>query len=158
VGSRKTSIRPVVPGDAEYVAARLHPSGVEEVKNSIYATAQQALAVALSWSVEARTGTVDGIPFVIYGVCAQSLLSPAGVPWMLCTTDIHKCPITFARQSRRLFEEWRARFEYLVNYVDASDEIAVKWVRWMGFDLHPAEPYGRSQKLCYKFTARGHLG
>ena len=40
----------------------------------------------------------------------------------------------------------------MFNYVDARHTDAIRWLKWLGFTLHPATPYGPFDLPFHKFT------
>ena len=51
--------------------------------------------------------------------------------WMLCTPDIHRYPITFAREAKRYVD---SRTEPLLwNIVDSRNKVHLKLLRFLGF-------------------------
>ena len=54
-----------------------------------------------------------------------------GVIWMLCTPDIQRYPITFAREAKRFVD---SREEPLLwNIVDCRNTVHLKLLRFLGF-------------------------
>ena len=58
-------------------------------------------------------------------------VSENGMIWMLCTPEIHKYPITFARESKRFIE--RQQHKLLWNIVDKRNKVHIKLLRFLGF-------------------------
>ena len=51
--------------------------------------------------------------------------------WMLCTPDIHRYPITFAREAKRYVD---SRKEPLLwNIVDSRNKVHLKLLKFLGF-------------------------
>jgi hypothetical protein len=48
-------------------------------------------------------------------------------------------------------ERWRKRYGRMTNYVDARHTKAVRWIKWMGFEVLPAIPLGPQQALFHPF-------
>ena len=45
--------------------------------------------------------------------------------------------------------------EVLINYTDARYTKALRWLRWLGFHMHEAVPYGVNGELFHPMTLRG---
>jgi hypothetical protein len=98
----------------------------------------------------ARTVFIDDEPAAMFGIIDYG---DHDVVWAVFTRAIDRHPIAFLRESRRLAEAFDRE---VVNYVDARNEKAVKWFRWLGFDVSEPEPYGPAGALFHRFTnARG---
>jgi hypothetical protein len=58
-------------------------------------------------------------------------VGPEGDIWMLCTPDIHRYPITFAREAKRYVD---SRPEPLLwNIVDSRNKMHLKLLKFLGF-------------------------
>jgi hypothetical protein len=53
------------------------------------------------------------------------------------------------RESKRLAESFPCE---VVNYVDARNVRAVKWFKWLGFEVSEPEPFGLNGELFHRFT------
>ena len=54
-----------------------------------------------------------------------------GVIWMLCTPDIHRYPITFAREAKRYVDNRKEPL--LWNIVDCRNTVHLKLLKFLGF-------------------------
>ena len=87
----------------------------------------------------------------MFGIGRMTLLSQVGAPWLLGTEEIAKHGMHFLRASKRYIESQRKRYSLLLNYVDARHIIAIRWVRFLGFELLPAEPIGVDRMPFHQF-------
>lgn len=137
--------------DIAELAPRLRPADVAEVLASGGHTAEQALLsswLASRWcyTVYDQTG-----PLAMFGVSPWE--ENAGCPWMLGSQrlmDVHKR--TFILGSRQVVARMQAEFTSLENYVDARNIASIRWLRWLGFTIHPAQPWGVSRLPFHRFT------
>lgn len=114
-----------------------------EVWAATHSTPIQALTYARKVSRDtAYTWLVDGRVVAMWGVGFLTSLSMEGTPWMLSAEGLSRHGRTFARGSKIVAAEWRARYPILRNFVDARHKVALRWVEWMGFTILPAIPYG----------------
>jgi hypothetical protein len=115
-------------------------------RREIYYTALLTPAAAVgfttSTSVGKWTGLVDGEVAAIFGVARRSAISSIGVPWLLSTDAIERVPVTVARKSRVYFERIARAFPVMENHVLAENVQTVDWLKWLGFDMEEAKPYG----------------
>ena len=104
-------------------------------------------------SVECYTGLCGGKPVCMFGVGANTLLSRDGSPWMLGTKDlsVYVPSLMFLRLNRAFVEYITPRYDSLVNFVDARNLQSIDWLRWLGFTIYPAKPYGVEQLPFHKF-------
>jgi hypothetical protein len=137
----------------EYVAQRLRKSDQDEVFNSDGITGEQA--VWESWAESDLCRCIegdDGTPVAICGV-------NKGVIWLLGTDELF-ASTSHVRQFIKggkpwingLVDDWGC----LHNWVYGKNTQSMKWLRSLGFTIHPAEPYGPfSQLFCYFERRKG---
>lgn len=146
----------MVPATLEhvlYLAPRLRKADVEEMWAAHHVEPEMGLIISLEVSRDTGyTGLVDGKPVCIYGVAAPSLLVDAGRPWMVGSDSIPKHSLRFLRESRKVVKAWREQHPRMFNYVDARHDEAIKWLKWLGFSIHEAAPYGAGQLPFHRFT------
>ena len=105
-------------------------------------TPWEALESSLDASVEAWAGLADGRVLCIFGVAPLSILGNGLIPWMLSSTELPKHARQFARVSKGVVAIWKEKYPRLENLVDARYSTAVRWLKWLGFNVHPAEAIG----------------
>lgn len=93
-------------------------------------------------STWANVGLVDGVPACVFGVVQVGLFGPAAVPWAMTTPLVDRHRRAFMRHSRQWVDKMTADHALLFNYVDARYSAAIRWLRWLGFDIMSPEPYG----------------
>ncbi len=76
-------------------------------------------------------------------------VGPEGDIWMLCTPEIHRYPVTFARESKRFVE---SRTEPLLwNIVDKRNTVHLKLLKFLGFKFLREFPFGPNQLTFIEF-------
>ena len=128
----------------------------EHDKQEVNAATRMGLWNAVETSVNlssySKTGLVNDELVCMWGVCPISLLSSSGSPWMLGTDLIEKKQRVFLRRSKPWLDDIRKDYKYLENFVDARNVLSVKWLKWLGFEMDEAEPYGIHGEPFHKFT------
>lgn len=135
-----------------HVAEHMREADRREVFASSGFGAESALRASFNASEECYVGLVDDVPVCIFGVVRASLLSRKGIPWMLGTPDLETHAMTLLRVSRRVMKAWKTRFDRLENHVDARNTKSIQWLRWLGFTIHDAKPYGVFGHPFHHFT------
>lgn len=131
----EVDVRPVQPGDIEFVAEHMRVADIAEVYACGHAPLE-ALRFSVDRSAMVRTATVCGRPAAIFGVAPLgSVLDPRGAPWLLGTDDVPLAPRALARLARFYTREMLGAFPHLVNSVHARNAPAVAWLTHMGFRL-----------------------
>lgn len=95
----------------------------------------RALHSILETSIYARVAKLDGAVVAMWGLVSRSTLSPIGQPWCLTTVLVNQHRKLFIGYSRRFLNEMLAICPRLEVYVDAEYKAAVRWMRWLGFEL-----------------------
>lgn len=117
---------------------------------------ESALEQSFKHSSRVWTGlTKDGLPCCMFGVAAQSALSDTGSPWLLATDDVYKVWIELLRHSKYYVGQMSEGFSLLENWVAAHNTTSIRWLKWCGFELEEAAPFGPDQVLFHRFTMGG---
>lgn len=75
-------------------------------------------------------------------------------PWALSTAMLDKRPKAFVKHSRALVRDMLATHPHLYNFVDARNTKSIRWLRSVGFTIHPAIAYGVSGLPFHPFEMR----
>jgi len=136
------------------VADCLRPADRQEIWAATLATPHEALDISLSFSTLAWTGLIDGVPFVMFGVAAASPWCRHGIPWLLSGPQIEIHRTAALRLCRRYIKEIAEQHPILANFVDARNRTSIRWLKWLGFTVKPAIPYGPFNLLFHPFEMR----
>lgn len=139
------SVIDVIPATVEHaraLAPRMRAADAAEVWASGRLTPLEALERSLALSPLAWAGTVDGEPACVFGAASTSLLGGDGVPWLLGSDAIERHQRAFLRRNREYVRQMQAAFPTLRNMVDARNATSIRWLRWLGFTIEPAVPFG----------------
>jgi len=128
------------PADVRECWAAAHYSPLDALKHSMYFTAHP-------WS-----GMVDGHVMAIWGVAKHSFLAKEGIPWMLTSNLVDKHTKEFLKQSKGLLETMLAESSMLINMVDKRNKQSIRWLKWMGFEIGEAVPFGAEQLPFHPFS------
>lgn len=120
-------------------------------------TKHEALQMSLDRSLWADAYLVDGEVAALMGVILPSLLggSPAAA-WLMTGTPVDRCRKDFLRLTRARVREMLAQHGTLTCNVHAEYAGAIRWLRWLGFEIGPARPTGSLGALFHEATLRRH--
>lgn len=144
-------LAPVEQEHVDYLSTHLSDQDTAEIVALGFSDARAALEHALHRSDHVWAVLLDEEPVMLFGVSPKTMLSNTGVPWALGSGKLRGAFIEAARKSRRLADYMLELYPYLENYVDARHTTSVKWLKFCGFTIHPAEPYGVNGELFHKF-------
>lgn len=118
--------------------------------------AEDWIGSSLDGSIEAWTALEDGYPIAMWGLTTPDLLGFKACPWMLTGRGVERWKRTLMRESAAFIARVSLLYPYLSNRVDARYSRALRWVRWLGFDINKPEPYGpRGALFCH--VEKGHM-
>ncbi len=135
----------VVPATEEHAAEMalvMRQADVDEVWASSHYEPLEALLASLRVSPDPRAGLADGRVVCMYGVGQQTLLSDWGAPWLLTAEELPDHARAFMRGNKLYVSEMRSRYRLLLNFADARNIMALRWLKWLGFNIAPAQPLG----------------
>ncbi len=147
-------IRPATLDDVADLAPRLRQADRDEVWASHRNSPADALSRSLGMSTHAWAGLADGRLVCLWGVCPISLISRTGAPWLLGSDDIETYQMAFLRRSRPFVDEMLGVYTVLTNWVDDRNRVSMRWLRWLGFNLFPAQPFGPDGLPFHRFERR----
>lgn len=135
-------IRDAVLSDAELVAPILRQVDLDEIAASSGRNPLRVLRLSILSSDVCRIGLVDGVPACIYGVAQPTVMSDVGSIWMLGTHILQDHVVTFLRRNKAEVDAMSEGFSRLENHCDARNKPTLRWLKWLGFTIEEAEPYG----------------
>jgi hypothetical protein len=129
----KVQVRFADRRDAEVLALRLRAADLLEIQAALGASP----GVVLLRGVEASDpcyAVVDG-PSVLalFGVVPMVGRLDAGSVWLLASEDFAARSSFIVRWSKSWIARLHERYRVLTNYVDARNEVHLRWLRWCGF-------------------------
>ena len=140
---------------ADHLTQNLRQCDLDEIEAMAAVQPGDALRASLALSSHAYAVTCQGSrPIAIFGA-APHPLPGVGIVWMLGTDDIQTEAVGIARRTRHYFNELNAAYPILWNYIDARNEVSLRWLRWGGFALigetefrgHPFHIFARTNHV-----------
>lgn len=142
---------------ARELALKLRPADSAELA-ALELDPLQAILESMEQSEISLSVFFDGELGAIFGVRRVEDLSLApsnvGVAWLLTTSAVETHRWTFMRLSRKVMTRFLESFERLVNAIDARNDAALRWARWLGAEVQPAVPYGPLGMPFHPFSVR----
>ena len=91
----------------------------------------------------------------LFGVTPLDADPDVGVPWLLATDAMTEHPISILREGRAVIEAWRTCYRALFNMVHVENRASICWLKWLGFKIENAVPYGAEQAMFHAFVLEG---
>ena len=128
----------VVTAQAEHIphiSANLRQADKDELWHFALLRPVEALTRSFMASRMAWTGMVDDVPACMFGVAPAGFLSSLGRPWLLGTPEIENHQMAFLRRNKAKVREMMKCYPTLENYVEATNEKAIAWLKWLRFEF-----------------------
>ena len=122
-------IVPLRPEHASIVP-HLRQADIDEIRSMTGLPPSAAVACSIAVSERGFTALLDGKPCAVFGV-------HDGIIWLVGTDEITHHPITFYRNSKRIFQNLKNGYARLFNFVHADNTFSLRWLRWLGFSVDP---------------------
>lgn len=128
------AVRRMTDEDAVFLSRLLRDRDLEEC-HVLEVEPDDCMFAALDLSSEAWVGLVCGVPAVAFGVVETSLLAGEATPWLFVGRLASRDTKTLLRLSRRWVSHLLTRYDRLVDLVPEGDLVALRWLRWLGFEV-----------------------
>lgn len=135
------TVRRSVRSDVEYLKDHLKQADIDEIYAASHSTPEEALTSCLEDSVYCWTVS-SGVPFMIFGIGATSLLDDKACVFMLSSKDVEKIKKRFLKGSREFVDIMLGIYPKLFNFVDARHTKSIAWLTYLGAELQEAKPHG----------------
>jgi hypothetical protein len=150
------TVRPSKIEDTDYLAGRLRKADLQEIEAARGEDPLTALQYGFKISKVCFTAIDDYLqPIAIFGVVPDEDNVRIGLVWLLGTDDLVRHSFFFLRKSREWLKKLLQQYDVLWNYVDARNEVHIRWLKWCGFSfLRKIDRYGPGQLPFYEFEIR----
>jgi len=128
--------------DIAIIAQNMREADRKEIWRSSTHTPDSGVRTAFFSSEKSWTGCKDGVPFVMFGFACVSMTARVYNIWLLGTPEIERAGLVFLKKSRIFVDRMRKLAAVLENWVDSENAVSIKWLKWCGFTVEPAQPYG----------------
>lgn len=99
------------------------------------------LRVAIRDALYCRSVLLEERVVAMWGVTG-SLMAPVGSVWFVLTPEARRFPVALVRGARQELNDLLATKRELRTVVDDDDHRAMRWLRFLGFDLTDADTTG----------------
>lgn len=154
MSKHKYSTRIAEEEDAIYLAPKLRQADIDEIKAASGMEPLEAMLDSIRHSGIAKVALVDEEVVCIFGVASPSLTSPYGSPWFLTSDVIVHHTKPFLRASKDYMRSIKKDYTHLFNFVDARNTHAIRWIKWLGFEILPTQAYGPYDMMFHPFEMK----
>ena len=144
--------------DLDELAAGLRPADRLELERETGSTEYRKIVQACVDQSPDSYAVIDAFGRVValFG-CAPvgALVSSIGAPWCLGTDQLDRQSRALMRISRRYIQNWRRTYPSLINFVDAENDLSIKFLAALGFHFDDPAPHGVKGMPFRRFYAEG---
>lgn len=141
-------------GAIQIIADDMREADRAEIWASHRSTPLKSLIKGVENSVSCAVVQIGGIPCAIVGLVIHDILSGKGSPWLLGTDHLMKHQSVLLKESPAVIDEMLKTCPKLFNHVHVDNKSSIRWLKWLGFKLASAEPYGVADELFHKFELK----
>jgi len=152
----KVTIAPVTPADVAELFAHIRPVDLQEIAATSSLPPLAALVNSVRLSTYAWSARINDQLLCVFGVAPVSVIAGVGAPWLIGTEamDVRRHRLIFARRCAAQLRRMQATFPTLRNYADARNQVTLRWLSWLGFEIQPAIVFGAQGRLFHPFELR----
>jgi hypothetical protein len=143
--------------EAEFIAENLRPADQAELEAGWFLEPYAAIVHCLQSSPRMRAvyrvpcTTLKWEPVMVFGCGHRPEAPDVGVPWLLATDKLEPIGLPLLRYARRVVGMMQRHYPRLENHVHAENARAIRGLKWLGFTLEPAEPWGYKGAPFHRF-------
>lgn len=142
-------LRPLQSADIELVAGSAREADVREIRDGAGWSIAEALEYGLVRSERCQLMLFNAQPLAVVGDVRHENI---GIPWMITTHHVDRHARAFLHSTREILAEMLDRHEALTNFIDARNTRAIRWLRWLGFEIAEPMPRGVAGLPFHQFT------
>jgi len=117
----------------------------------------EALVQSYRCSSHCWVGYADIMPVCLFGVAPINSFAGTAAPWMIGTTALDDQMVArkFVRENGAMVAQMNELYHHLYNWVDARNVAAIRWLKWLGFEVGEAPaPFGPEGLPFHYFEKR----
>jgi hypothetical protein len=148
-------IKPLTLEDALLVAGNIRRADALELEALGFRSPFAGIWESWRNSAQAWAGYLDQTPLGVFGYAVPQIIGRGCMPWMITTENVERHRVAFARASVKINALLLEEFSACENWVDARHLVCIRWLRWLKFEVHPAQPLPPRGLLFHRFSSKG---
>lgn len=137
----------------QYIARTMRPADLAEVMaTGVHDNPLSALRKSVAFSPHSAVFVANGVPLCVFGVAPVSFIAGTGAPWLLASVAIEQHIRPLLPRVIPYIHAMLSIYPSLRNHVHAENRKAIRFLRSVGFEIHPAHEVGLHGALFHPFT------
>lgn len=133
-------VLPSVLEDAVWIGRNLRPADALEIRAGRgWPAYVDSMVEGFYISDMPMTFHVNGAPAGMFGAVPTEVDGECRI-WLMGTPAIEEGAIYFLRHCKKWLKKVTEDYKVIYNYAHKDNELHLKWLRWMGFDIGEAHP------------------
>ncbi len=145
-------VLPFTVDDVPTILPDVRQADIDELHEALGLDMELALRECATGSLKAQKIVVEGKVVAVFGDAVHSVLGSIGVPWLISTNHVEHHPRAFLKVCKPEVADMLTRHRHLINYVDARNTKAIRWLKWLGFEFGEPALYGAKGFPFYPFS------
>lgn len=155
LGKHKTEVVKATQEHVDFLKTRLRDGDNQECDAALGIPGAEGMQMSYDTSPHCWTGLCDDVPVLMFGVGDNG--GEWGFPWMLASDDIKKVRGELMRQSKEHIDIMSKAYPFLLNLIDARQTKSIRWLKWCGFTIEAALPWGVKGLPFHRFYMRREI-
>jgi len=126
-------VRLAEDSDADALAPRLRAADRREIEAALGMDQTVVLRHGVRASDPCHAVVVGGAVVALFGVVPSARSPEIGSVWLLASEAFAAHAFFIVRSSKVWIPKLHERYRVLTNFVDARNEVHIRWLRWCGF-------------------------
>jgi hypothetical protein len=144
-------VRESTLADAPLLAEHLRLADKDEIYAARGIGPNEALEICVVDSTKCFTVLNGNIPIAMFGYLHVN--DETAQVWMLGSDELTQNKKWFVRESKGWLIDFAKQYRVIYNFIDARNELHIKWIGRMGFKIVESVPdYGFEKRLFLKFV------
>ena len=151
------SVVRATPEHIRWLVENLYPADIAEIE-AYGVSVGQALWGSFGLAAHCWAAVVEDGVVCVWGVSKEKSLLGGAVAWMLTSNLIDKYSRPFLRGAQPHLAALCSEYGYLENYVDSRHVRALRFFKWLGFEIEDGMLVGPNKILFHKICLRSYRG
>ncbi len=140
-----TGFRETELNDVRTLSEKLRSADLQEIAAATGEEPYWSLLRGFTDSVHCWTMLGNDSVVGMFGV------NKAGAIWMMCSDELSRFSVRFLRESLEMVDYLQEEYPVLWNWIDARNELHIRWLKWLGFQFTELEEHGVLKLPFWKF-------
>jgi hypothetical protein len=151
VGARRSKpyVRPATREDCLSLAPNLREADLQELQHAVGLPAREVLLIGYHTADHFYAAVWEDEVVALFGV--NGVPGVVGFPWMLASGALTGIRKSFLRECSGVVQGMLREYGTLENHVWAKNEVHIQWLRWLGFTVESAVPFGIDGEPFHRF-------